>query len=92
MRCYFKGKQVKVNISLLQFAFSREEEDVWSWSHVCCLRNYKYTPRHFQVKGWVKANAQTRLARERVREGGLTNQIKSIQPNNSVIKMYRGSV
>lgn len=20
-------------------------------SHVCCLRNYKYTPRHFQVKG-----------------------------------------
>lgn len=43
-------------------------------SHVCCLRNYKYTPRHFQVKGWGNANTQTLLAREkeygRVREGG----------------------
>lgn len=43
-------------------------------SHVCCLRNYKYTPRHFQVKGWGNANTQTQRAREnesgRVSEGG----------------------
>ncbi len=43
-------------------------------SHGCCLRNYKYTPRHFQVKAWGNANAQTQLAREkeygRVSEGG----------------------
>lgn len=34
-------------------------------SHVCCLRNYKYTPRHFQVKGWGNANTQAPLAGER---------------------------
>lgn len=57
------------------------------WSHVCCLRNYKYTPRHFQVKGWGNANTQTQLAREKEygREGGREGGV--MQPNKNLLSL-----
>lgn len=50
-------------------------------SHVCCLRNYKYTPRHFQVKG--QGNANTASLRDRVSEseGGVK------QPNKNLLSL-----
>lgn len=52
-------------------------------SHVCCLRNYKYTPRHFQVKGWGNANTQAALVgeREHGRGGGVA------QPNKNLLSL-----
>lgn len=57
---------LRVNILLFQsLQFPGRKRMFGLGSHVCCLRNYKYTPRHFQVKGWGNANTQAPLARER---------------------------
>lgn len=56
-------------------------------SHVCCLRNYKYTPRHFQVKGWGNANTQAPLAREKEQGRQGVGREGVMQPNKNLLSL-----
>lgn len=54
-------RHIRVNILLFQsLQFPEGKRMFGLGSHVCCLRNYKYTPRHFQVKGQGNANTASR--------------------------------
>lgn len=56
-----------------------------SGSHVCCLRNYKYTPRHFQVKGRGEWKThRTRPAAEKEREEGREGRER---PNKNLLSL-----